>query len=427
MRSLRIIPSNYTCASLLVLYYKNGDYPNALALFSEMAKCKVVADEVIYGLLIRIYGKLGLYEDSQKTFEEIEQLGILTDDKTFVSMAQVYLTAGKFDKALNVFDLMKSRNITFSRFAYTALYKTGLPDASSCKDMLSLYMKLDLPEKSKAFIVQLRKDQVQFNEELYKMVMEMYCNHGMLEDAKQLTEEMGQSSVAMGSNFLQAFSIILRGESKIVEIAEDSSVTLDLPDSMALELLINLYSVDDPTTEKMQTLKDLLQTPVGLSIASQLISKSNREGNSSKAKILYSEVIKLGLRPEDAAIASMINLYGKLQQLDKAQEVYAAAADFPASMKRVYSSMIDAFAKCGKLEEISWMYEEMVKKGHNIDDVLSSMVVNTLTTYGKLRVADGIIHKSFQEQVKLDTVAYNTFIKAMLEAGKLHFAASSIA
>lgn len=106
------------------------------------------------------------------------------------------------------------------------------------------------------------------------------------------------------------------------------------------------------------------------------------EGNSSKAKFLYNEVIKLGHRPEDAAIASMINLYGKLQQLDKAQEVYAAAADFPASMKRVYSSMIDAFAKCGKLEEVSWMYDEMVKKGHNIDAVLISMVVNTLTTYG---------------------------------------------
>ncbi|KAI3904527.1 hypothetical protein MKW98_014707 [Papaver atlanticum] len=444
MRSLRIIPSNYTCASLLALYYKNGDYPKALALFSEMAKCKVAADEVIYGLLIRIYGKLGLYEDSQKTFEEIEQLGILTDEKTFVSMAQVHLTAGKFDKALNVLDLMKSRNIMFSRFAYTvllqcyvakedvgsaelsfqSLYKTGLPDASSCKDMLSLYMKLDLPEKSKAFVVQLRKDQVQFDEELYKMAMKIYCNHGMLEDAKQLTEEMGQSSVAMGSYFLQAFLMILCGKSKTVEIAEDSSVTLDLPDSMALELLISLYSLDDPTTEKMQTLKDLLQTPVGLSIASQLISISNREGNSSKAKFLYNEVIKLGHRPEDAAIASMINLYGKLQQLDKAQEVYAAAADFPASMKRVYSSMIDAFAKCGKLEEISWMYDEMVKKGHNIDAVLISMVVNTLTTYGKLGVADGIIRKSFQEQVKLDTVAYNTFIKAMLEAGKLHFATS---
>ncbi|MQI72159.1 hypothetical protein EI017_25740, partial [Escherichia coli] len=32
--------------------------------------------------------------------------------------------------------------------------------------------------------------------------------------------------------------------------------------------------------------------------------------------------------------------------------------------------------------------------------------------------------RSLEENSELDTVAYNTFIKAMLEAGKLHFASS---
>lgn len=36
---------------------------------------------------------------------------------------------------------------------------------------------------------------------------------------------------------------------------------------------------------------------------------------------------------------------------------------------------------------------------------------------GKHQEAENIIHNSFQGDVELDTVAYNTYIKAMLEAG----------
>ncbi|OVA02833.1 Pentatricopeptide repeat [Macleaya cordata] len=444
MRSLRIVPSNYTCASLLTLYYKSGDYSKALSLFSEMAKSKIPADEVIYGLLIRIYGKLGLYDDAQKTFEEIEQLGLLSDEKTYVSMAHVHLNTGNFEKALNVLELMKSRKICFSRFAYIvllqcyamkedvgsaevtfqALFKSGLPDAASCRDMLNLYMRLDLLEKTKAFIVQLRKDQVQFDEDLYKIVMKVYCKNGLLSDAKQLTEEMGQSVFAKDSKFIQTSLMVMYRDSTGLEKAEDGFVALNHPDSMALEMLLSLYFTDGDAAKTRQILKLLLQTPGGLSVASQLISKSIREGDSSKAESLYDQVIKLGYKPEDSAIASMINLYGRLQQLNRVQEVYASVADSPASAKRIYSSMIDAYAKCGKLEEVNWLYEEMVRKGHDLNAVMISMIVNALTTYGKHRMAECIIRKSFQEEVKLDTVAYNTFIKAMLEAGKLHFATS---
>ncbi|KAJ0079163.1 hypothetical protein Patl1_23854 [Pistacia atlantica] len=213
MRYRGIIPSNYTCASLLTLYYKNEDYSKALSLFSEMEKYKIAADEVIYGLLIRIYGKLGLYEDAQKTFQETKRLGLLSDEKTYLAMAQVHLKTGNVEKALNVIEVMKSKNIWFSRFAYIvllqcyamkedlasaevtfqALSKTGLPDAGSCNDMLNLYIRLDLTEKAKDFIVQIRKDEVVFDGELYKTVMRIYCKNGMARAAEKLTEEMGEN------------------------------------------------------------------------------------------------------------------------------------------------------------------------------------------------------------------------------------------
>ncbi|KAH7571495.1 hypothetical protein JRO89_XS04G0062300 [Xanthoceras sorbifolium] len=444
MKCQGIVPSNYTCASLLTLYYKKEDYSKALSLFSEMEKYKIAADEVIYGLLIRIYGKLGLYEDAQKMFEETEQLGILGDEKTYLAMAQVHLNYGNVGRALNVIGVMKSRNIWFSRFAYIvllqcnvmkedlgpaevafqALSKTGLPDAGSCNDMLNLYIKLDLTEKAKAFIGQIRKYQFDFDHELYKTVMKVYCNQGMLIAAKQLTEEMGKNGSFKDNKFIQTFSITMHGEYIDHEQNGDKLVASSKLDSMALGMMLNLYLIDGNFSKMEEILKLLLETAGGSSVVSQVISNFIRKGDISKVKILYNQLMKLGCRLEDEVIASLISLYGKQQRLEEAQDVFKLVVDSSRPGKLILKSIIDAYAKCGKAEEAYSVYKEATTKGQDLDAVAISILVNMLTNCGKHEESQIVVRKSFQDSLDLDTVAYNTFIKAMLGAGKLHFAAS---
>ncbi|KAG2708944.1 hypothetical protein I3760_05G217200 [Carya illinoinensis] len=443
MRSQRIVPSNYTCASLLTLYYKNQDYSKALSLFLEMERRKIVADEVIYGLLIRIYGKLGLYEDAQKTFEETERLGLLSDEKTYLTMAQVHLNSGHVEKALKVIELMKSKNIWFSRFAYIvllqcysmkedlnsaevtfeALSKTGLPDTGSCNDMLKLYVRLGMMEKAKHFVAQIRKDKVDFDEELYKTVMRVYCKEGMLREAEQLLEMLGTEKSFKDSQFFQTcFRTVC--DNRVDEQLDEKDLAFDHPDTMALVLMLNLYVADVNSKKTEEILKLLLATAGGLSNVNQLINNFIREGDALKAETLTGQLIKLGCRLEAATIASLISLYAKQHKLKKAQEVFAAVLDSPTYEKIIYKSMIDAYAKCGKPEEAYLLYKQVAEKGHDLDAVAISIVVNALTRSGKHQEAENIIHKSFEGSLELDTVAYNTFIKAMLVAGKLHFASS---
>lgn len=297
MKAQRIIPSNYTCASLLTLYYKTEDYSKALSLFSEMERNKIAADEVIYGLLIRIYGKLGLYKDARRAFEETEQLGLLTDEKTYLAMAQVHLSSGDSDKALEVIELMKSRDIWLSRFAYIvllqcyvvkkdlhsaevtfqALSKTGLPDAGSCRDMLNLYLGLDLIKKAKYFIARIRNDRVDFDAELCKMVIRVYCKEGMLKDAEQLIEEMGTNELFQSNRFVQT---IFRSMHKhgADEQLEGKLTAFDQPDIVALQLVIDIYMADSNVDETEKVLAELLKISDGISIANQLVTSFVREG-----------------------------------------------------------------------------------------------------------------------------------------------------
>ncbi|THG09889.1 pentatricopeptide repeat-containing protein At5g27270 isoform X2 [Camellia sinensis] len=440
MRSRGIVASNYTCASLLTLHYKSGDYSKALSLFSEMERNKIAADEVIYGLLIRIYGKLGLYEDAQRTFEEIEKLGLLSDEKTYITMAQVHLYSGYLEKALSTMEQMSSRNIWFSRFGfivllqcyvmkedlasaevtYEALSKTGLPDTGSCNNMLNLYLRLRLTEKAKDFVMQMRKDKVEFDEELLKTVLKVYCKEGMVGDAEQLIEEMSTGGHFEDSKFIQTFSMLMHGQSRRPNKAEDSLERLDQPVAIAFKLILTLYSAAGNSSKTEEILKLLIKTANGLSIASQLVNKLIKEGEISKAECLYKLLIELGRIPEHVTSASMISFYGKQQKLKQALEVFQMAAGSPTNAKPLYNSMIDAYAKSGKPEAAYLFYREASEEGQDLGAVAISMLVNALINGGKYREAENVIHGSFRDNLELDTVAYNTFIKAMLKAASLY-------
>lgn len=305
MKSQGIVASKYTCSSLLTIHYKNGDYSRALSVFSEMERNKIVPDEVIYGILVRIYGKLGLYEDAQRTFKDIEKLGLLTDEKTYVAMAQVHLNAGNHEKSLELMQLMRSRNVEISEFAYGvllrcfvakedvgsaevtfhALSRFGALDAVNCNDLLFLYVKLGLVQKAKALIAQIRADQVHFDEGLFRTVMEVYCREGMVSDAENLLEEMenlGSMDIINKTSLMAMF-----GKCGGLQQAENIFKTLEKPDASACGFMISLYLDNGDMHKTKELLKSLLKMTNGLSVASQLIIKSVKEGKQLMVSTLY--------------------------------------------------------------------------------------------------------------------------------------------
>lgn len=299
MRSQGIIPSNYTCASLLTLFYKRGDYPKALSLFAEMETHRIVIDEVIYGLLIRIYGKLGLYEDAEKTFKEVGQLGLLHDEKTYLTMAQVHLSSGNPEKALSIMELMKSENVILSKFAYIvllqcyvmeedldsaeatfqAISKFGLCDAGCCNSMLNLYIKLGLMDKALNFIFQMSKDQVDFDEELVRVVMAFYCRRGMLRHAEQFIGDIITNRSFRNNKFVKTFYTVMHGGNSDQKTAAlDNAQNHHQLDLMALELMLTLYMASANSEKMEEVLKPLLKTADGLSMVTKLINSFSKEG-----------------------------------------------------------------------------------------------------------------------------------------------------
>lgn len=91
----------------------------------------------------------------------------------------------------------------------------------------------------------------------------------------------------------------------------------------------------------------------------------------------------MGCEPDICASSAIISVYGKQGKLEQAKKVFAAIAESHPAGKPLYISMIDALAKCGKVDDAYLFYNEETKKGHNLGAVAITMLVNTLANSGK--------------------------------------------
>lgn len=244
-------------------------------------------------------GSLDFFNDAETIFKETERLNILSDEKTYLAMSQVHLNSGNVAKALDVIEMMKTRDIPISRFAYIVmlqcyakiqnvdcaedafrgLSKTGLPpDASSCNDMLSLYARLGLGEKAKGFIKQMIADQVQFDVELYKTVMRVYCKEGMVAEAQELVEKMGRGEAVVKDNrFVQTLAEAMHSE-RNKDDKQEAVINVSRLDVTALGMLLNLRLKEGNVNETKAVLNLMFKTDLGSAAVNRVISSFVREG-----------------------------------------------------------------------------------------------------------------------------------------------------
>lgn len=105
-------------------------------------------------------------------------------------------------------------------------------------------------------------------------------------------------------------------------------------------------------------------------------------GDISTVGILYNQLRKLGCVLEDDVIASLICFYGNQKMLKEAQDVFQAVFDFSRPSKLILKSIIDTYTKCGEPEWAYSVYEEVTRKGLDLDPIAISVLVNALTNCG---------------------------------------------
>lgn len=114
-------------------------------------------------------------------------------------------------------------------------------------------------------------------------------------------------------------------------------------------------------------------------------------GLTPEAESLLGLLLKLNCKPEVSTISSMIYLYGKQNQLERANQVFKAVADSSSERKHLCNSMIDVYVKSAKVDDAYLFFKEETEKGHDVGAIAISMLVNALTSCGKNEIPNRIL------------------------------------
>ncbi|KAL1804685.1 hypothetical protein ACET3Z_027753 [Daucus carota] len=107
---------------------------------------------------------------------------------------------------------------------------------------------------------------------------------------------------------------------------DDSFEPLDAHGTMAFGMMLRLYMADGYGSGIEEKLKLLLNTPNGLTIASQLIINFVKEGDASKAECLTSDAWLLGAYMDYGQVEKGISLYEKIAGLVEPDRFIMSAA-----------------------------------------------------------------------------------------------------
>ncbi|XP_052731220.1 pentatricopeptide repeat-containing protein At5g27270 isoform X2 [Vigna angularis] len=432
-------PDEVACGTMLCSYARWGRHRAMLSFYSAVKERGTILSVSVFNFMMSSLQKKSLHREVVQMWKDMLEKGVIPNSFTYTVSISSLVKEGLYEDAFKTFDEMRNNgvvpeecyvmkeDVVSAERTFLALSKTGPPDAGSCNDMLSLYVGLNLMNKAKEFIIQIREDGKLFDKELYRTVMKVYCKEGMLPEAEQFTNQMVENESFQSDKFFKTFYWILY-EHKGDAQSNDELVAIepiDKLDATALGLMLSLFLTNDNFSGTKLLLKLLLGYAAGGSkVVCQLIINLCKEGEISKAELLNDQLIKLGCRMEEATVASLISHYGKRQMLKQAEDIFAEYVNPSTSSKQLYNSMINAYAKCGKQEKAYLLYKQVTEEGHDLGAVGMSIAVNSLTNAGKHLEAENFIYSSLKNNLELDTVAYNTFIKAMLQAGKLQFASS---
>lgn len=179
-------PDHVTYTTVVSTLVAAGDMERAHAVLDEMARAGVPASRVTYNVLIKGYCQQLQMSRARELLEEMTtDAGIEADVVTYNTLIDGCVLMDDSAGALALFNEMRTRGVAPSTVSYTTLMKAFAASGQ--------------PKVAHKVFEEMEKDpRVTVDRAAWNMLVEGYCQQGMLETAKQMVERMKESGVQPG-------------------------------------------------------------------------------------------------------------------------------------------------------------------------------------------------------------------------------------
>ncbi|KAK6162759.1 hypothetical protein DH2020_002600 [Rehmannia glutinosa] len=385
----------------------NGFYTKALELYAEMRKIEVKPDNYTFPSVINACGSLKDFEKGRVVHEHVTELGFESDLYINNSLIDMYSRCNELHCAREVFDQMPLRDIvswnslisgyTSNGFfedaleIYTQLRMDGLvPDSFSlssvllscgglgeiqqgqkvhglaekvgtCRNvivsngLLSIYFKFDMLHNCwRIFNEMVHRDSVTWN-----TIICGYCESGLYEESIRLYMEMVghfEPDILTITSVLRACTYV--GNLKLGRYVHDYMVRNGYEfDIIASNIIINMYAKCGDVLHAREVFENMGSQD--LVSWNSLLGGYTENGLYQEAIELFSRM-KITFQPDFVTYVTLLSICTELANINFTEELHCDIIKQGfGSTQTVGNALVDAYAKCGKMENALKQFENM--------------------------------------------------------------------
>uniref|UniRef100_A0A1J3HA90 Pentatricopeptide repeat-containing protein n=1 Tax=Noccaea caerulescens TaxID=107243 RepID=A0A1J3HA90_NOCCA len=405
--------------TLFKVILRRGRYMMAKRYFNKMVSEGIEPTRHTYNLMLWGFFLSLRLETALRFYEDMISRGISPDVVTYNTMINGYCRFKKMDEAEKLFVEMKGKNIEPSVVSYTTMIKGYLAEGR-VDDGLRVFEEM-------------RSFGIEANATTYSTLLPGLCDAGKMVEAKNVLKSMMARHIAPKDNSI--FLKLLVSQSKAGDMAAATEVlkamaTLNVPaEAGHYGVLIenqckaNAYNraikLLDVLVEKEIILRHQDTLEMEPSAFNPIIEYLCDNGQTSKAEVLFRQLMKRGVQDQDA-LNNLIRGHAKEGNPDSSYEILKIMSRRKVPREaNAYELLIKSYMSKGEPGDAKTALDSMIEDGHVPDSSLFRSVIESLFEDGRVQTASRVmmimIDKNVGVEENMDLVG--KILEALLMRG----------
>ncbi|KAL0873548.1 hypothetical protein Bca101_023253 [Brassica carinata] len=333
MNNSGVPPSSHAVTSALRACGKVESLIDGNSVHAQVVKSGLCGCVYVQTGLVGLYSRLGYIQMAKKAFDEI---GEKKNTVSWNSLLHGYLESGELEEARRVFDKIPEKDVVSWNLIISSYAKRG--DMSNARALF-----LAMPLKSSAS---------------WNILIGGYVNCDEMELARTYFDAMPQKNSVSWITMISGYT-----KSGDVVSAEELFRQMSKKDKLVYDAMVACYAQNGKPEDALKLFSQMLESNSGVQpdeiTLSSVVSASSQLGDTSFGTWVESYITQHGIQIDDLLSTSLIDLYMKGGEFDKAFKLFN---DLHKKDTVSYSAMIMGCGINGLATEANRFFQEMIEK-----------------------------------------------------------------
>ncbi|CAL9178599.1 unnamed protein product [Musa hybrid cultivar] len=350
--------------------------------------------------LVSMYAKCGSLEDARRVFAGMRERNLFT----WSAMIGGYAREQRWGEVVDLFFGMMHEGVLPDTFLLPRILQacSNTGNLETGRLLHSLAVRIGLLDSSKEVRVS-------------NSVLAMYAKCGELDSASRFFERMDRRDRVSWNSIISGHCQCGGHEAALRLFARMRAEGIE-PGVVTWNILILSYNQSSNPDLAMELMEQMESSGIAPDVFTwtSMISGLAQNDRMNEALDLFQEMLLSGVEPNGMTVASAISACASLQALDNGKELHSYAIRIGCIHSiLVGNSLIDMYAKCGRLEDAQRIFEEMAEK-----DVFTwNSMIGGYTRAGYCGKAYDLFSRMESSGVRRNVVTWNAMISGYIQNG----------